>query len=260
LEPVDIILATHNNLHLTAPCIHALYQWTPVPFNLTIIDDSTDLTEEYIKWLQGEKGNINYIRPDVKIKDCPHIINIGLENTTSDPVIFMGNSTFVEPDWIQSPLQLLERVEDCGIVGGKVIDAETRVIEQAGMYFMEPMMNHMNHGMGEPSHRLTYIRDVQAVGWSCAFFRRAAVPPEGIEEGYYVGFQGMPDFDYCVDLRNRGWRVLYCGYSTTYHQAFATRARPNEWDEEQWAEYSEARLRFLARHCTWGEFTREDDD
>ena len=240
---------------MTAACVEALYKYTD-NFRLTVVDDSTDLTEEYFTRLAREWDNINYIRPTEKLRCHPHLVNIGIRATQSDPFVYMGNSTVVEPDWLPILLGAMRDMPSCGIVGPKIIDGRKRLIENAGMYFFEPMEHHLNNGLDNPPHYFTYWADVAGICFTCAVLRRSALPPDGLEEDYYCsGFQGMEDMDYSLDLKKRNWKVVYCGLSSVYHYSYATRGAPSERTREQQSRYVENRIRFLQRWAPWGENT-----
>lgn len=215
--PIDIMLLTHNKLENTVRCIDALYSNTPTPFRLNVIDDSDDLTPTFIWRLSAEKENINYIRPRVVIKSANQAINIGLKATTSDPVVFLTNSSFVEPNWLPFALQIMEGDKQVGVVGFKLLFPETNTIIEAGELVL-PDGNRPNIGMHEPSHRYTHIREVQAVGWACVLIRRAAIPEEGLAENGYIGFRGMDDTDNCLEIRKRGYKIIYDGFGAVYHR------------------------------------------
>ena len=241
---VDIIMATHNHLGSTIRAVEALYANTKSPFNLTFIDDSTDLTPTYIYQLRAEHNNINLVRPEEKLTGGNQIINIGFRNTSSPIIVFLTNSMEVEPEWIEVPLHMMEEMKEVAIVGNKNLFPHG-TIENAGIYFHKPMMHHENYGVGDPAHRWTHLREVDAVGFCLAFLRRECVYP--LEENHYLEFCGFEDVDTCFQMRKKGYKVYYCGYSSAYHYAYTTRGLPEKWDEETWRKYEENRKRFVER-------------
>ena len=120
-EEIDIILTTHNHLGLTIECLDALYANTSVPFRLTIVDDSTDLTPTYIAHFKAEHPNIQFIRPKEKLTSANQIINIGLKNTSNPLVVNITNTTTVEPAWINYALIMMEQNSTIGIIGFKLL-------------------------------------------------------------------------------------------------------------------------------------------
>ena len=236
---LDIILLTHNRLENTLQCIDALYGNTQVPFQITVIDDSTDLTPIYLSGLIKERGNVRVVNPDVVISSANQAINIGLKQTQSNPVLFLCNSTFVEPDWLPLSLKLMENIEKVGLVGFKLLFPFTSVIIEAGDH-VYPDTKRVNMGRGLASHKYTHIRQVNAIGWAAILINREALPKNGLEEDYYLGFVGVDDFDNCLEIKKRGWNIIYNGYGVVYHQLGRS-------ESNNWADVAENNRRFIER-------------
>ena len=198
---IDVILLTHNKLENTRRCVEALYENTHVPFRLTVIDDSTDETPEYFFQLNKAK----YIRPNVKIKSANHAINLGMKVTQSDPFIFLTNSTFVAPNWLDKALEIMEDPK-VGVVGFKMVSPKT------GEIF--PSVGFRARDSYRPD-KYDSILDVMVVGWAAVLLRREAV--FGLDEDYYIGFRGVDDTDNCLEIKRRGWKVIHNGMGTIYH-------------------------------------------
>ncbi len=242
-QPFDIILTTHNHLELTINSINALFQNTSMPFNLVVIDDSTDLTPQWIAEFQKEHPNVKYVRPDYPIKNGNHSWKIGLENTTSEVVIMMVNSALVEPEWEAMPFNLLQNNPTIGMVGIKLLYPHG-TIWHAGVGFFNSLPSHI--GLGEPSHHYTHIRKVQCVNPSVGFLRRKAVV-DCFDDETYIGWRGFEDTDLCCMLRSKKWDVFYCGYSSAYHIESPTRLKANQDQQKFWQEYNENMRRFLSK-------------
>ncbi len=233
--PIDIILLTHNKLENTTRCIEALYANTRESFRLTVIDDSTDVTQAYFQQLIANGDEINYVRPIVPIASGNQAINIGLKLTKSDPVIFLTNSTFVEPDWLIIGLKIMKENPLAGLVGFKILYPETNLIIEAGLHVF-PDASRVNVGSLEPGHRYSHIREVNAIGWACILIRRAALPREGLDEDYYIGFRGVDDWDNCLEIRKRGWKIFYDGLGVVYHKFGASQGNGTKQGQEELAE------------------------
>ncbi len=218
---VDIILLTHNHLENTTRCIEALYRNTREPFRLTVIDDSVDETEAYFRRLAKEDDNINYIRPENGVHDAAEAILIGLELTQSDPVIFLCNSTFVEPEWLTMAFKLMKDDLKTGVIGFKILDPETNLIIEAGDHIF-PDATRINVGMHQLGHRFNHIREVNAIGWAAVLMRRAAVPPEVFDRILYHPWRCVADLDWCLEIKKRGWKIYYNGLGVVYHKLGAS--------------------------------------
>jgi len=243
-ESLEIILATHNNLELTIQAVKCLYAHTVNPFKLIVVDDSDDLTVEWITKYQIEYSNITLIHSDIPYTHGNQIIQMGLEQTKGEIVGYLGNSTRVEPEWDVVALETMKAHQEIGLVGFKLL-YDSGVIEHAGMYWTPDMPHHMNFGVNQPGRRYSFLREVPAVGWALVLMRKLALP-EKLDITTYHGFRGYDDMDNCLEMAKRGWKILYCGLGAAYHQAGATR---HSNDEQYFKEHEENRITFLKR---WG--------
>ncbi len=239
---LDVILLTHNHIGNTTRCVEALYQNTRETFKLTVVDDSTDITQDYFSQLSKEKGNVNYFRPDVPILNVNQALNIGIRLTQSDLVILLMNSTFVEPNWLPLALEIMKGNPRVGVVGFKILDPNSHTIIEAGDHVW-PNGNADNVGRTEASHRYSHVREVNALGWAVVLVRRAAIPEGGFNETYYNGFHCNLDMDNCLEMRRRGWKIIYNGLGCVYHKIGMS--DPKKSDKQARQELRENFYRFI---------------
>lgn len=250
-KELDIILATHNNLGMTIWCIEHLYTNTSIPFKLTVIDDSTDLTPTWLHWWRAQgHENFNVVRPEEKITSGNQLINIGLKNTDSEYVVFLTNSTLVQPQWLDGAWGIMHQHEDIGVMGFKLLKP-SGVTEHAGICFTPEMPHHMNYGVGDPPWYNTEIKELGIVGWALVLLRRKAMPEGGLDEITYHGFRGYDDLDNCLTIQKAGWKIVYCGLGCAIHHALATRG---DMSQKAMEEYEENRRRFTVK---WGDVERQ---
>lgn len=219
IEPIDIILLTHNHLENTTRCIEALYANTKQSFKLTVIDDSTDTTPQYFQHLIENGDDINYHHYE-KIYDANEALYKGLELTKSDPFIFLTNSTFVEPEWLFMALKIMNDDSKAGLVGFKILDPATNLIIEAGDHVF-PDATRINIGMYDVGHRYSHIREVNAIGWAVVLMRRAVIPSEGFDSNY-IPWRCAADLDNCLEIKKRGWKIYYNGLGSVYHKLGAS--------------------------------------
>jgi len=236
----DVFLVTHNHLEQTINCVNALYNNTQeFPFRLTVLDDSTDETPHYFKRISLEKGNIQYINPKIPFRDPGDMFTRALKKTDSHYIVCMTNSCRVEPGWVGSALAIMDTKDDVGVVGFKTVRMNG-TIENAGILVYGGLAR--NIGKDEPGHRFSFVYEADAVGSNCCLFRREAVK-QGFDYSFYIPFGGFEDIDYCLQLKERGWKILYCGYGAVYHDGAATRGdNPAFWDN-----FNENKKRFDVR-------------
>lgn len=269
-QHIDVILPTHNSmdvdfdkgLGLTISCVRALYRNTLAPFNLIVVDDSTDkLTPLYFRELKKRQKNVTYIH-HAPFKEGNEYLNLALSYTKTPYVACIGNSIKVEPDWEVVALNIFKEQKDVGIVGFKNLFPEGALgntIESAGITIVN--YTPVDIGRDLPSHRMTALYGCPAVQWAFCMVRKDAVVDENgvpnLPEGIYNGFKGWDDIDNCFVLRKRGWRVMYNGYGVGYHTPRATRGSSTQVAQKE--NRSNARI-FYKRWGFWDVFTKEYGD
>jgi len=213
----DVVMPTHNNLHLTMQAVDSLYKHTMNPFHLIVVDDSTDLTPQYFSWLN--KDNLTFIHSGEPYKCGNQFFNIAIKHMKHDYLATVMNSIKVEPEWDMVPMKVLTEDATVGGVGLKSL-FPNGTIESAGITINN--YTPVDIGLHEPGHRRVAMYECPAVQWAFAIFRKVAI--DGIlEENVYHGFVGWDDIDNCFVLKKNGWKIVYCGASAGYHEPRATR-------------------------------------
>ncbi len=236
----DVVMITHNKIELTIEALKALYLHTDMPFHLIIIDDSTDLTPQYLDSFVKEHDNVTLLRPD-KVRDGNHCWQLGIDNAVTDIIVTHTNSSRVEPEWYKIPLQIIQNDGRIGLVGIKLLNMNG-LIWHAGIAFFNSLPSHV--GIGESAHRHTHVTSVSAVNFSIGFFRKQALA-NALDFDTYIPWRSFDDTDTCLTLLKNGWGIIYCGLSTAYHVESPTRLQGDQM--KFWEEYNENLRRFLAK-------------
>ncbi len=241
----DVIVTSHNNLPLTSRCLTTLYANTSAQFHCTVVDDSTDLTPQWVEQFAKEKGNVTYLGNQGKtFKNSNHIWREALDHVTNPIVVFLTNSAYVEPEWEVYPLDIMKNNPKVGVVGIKLLNP-SGPIWHAGVGFNNSYPFHI--GIGDPAHWHTHIRQMQCINPSVGFYRREALI-NALDVDTYIGWRGFEDTDQCLMLRNNGWTVVYCGFSSAYHIESPTRLYGADTDQNKfWEEYNENFRRFIMK-------------
>ena len=216
---LDIFLTTHNNVELTIKAIKSLYQYTTIPFRLTVIDESTDETPAFLKRFSKDHDNIQVITQKEPYVCTHHCLNLALEKTDCEIICVMVNSVTVEPNWLDAAYRLIFKREDCGIVGFKILNpcGTIQCTSVMGVYDNGIMAVNAKE---EAGHRSTFVSQVPAIGGCLFLIKRSAIKTlDGgrFDQDTYIGFRGWDDIDLCLSIRDKGWDILYCGYGACYH-------------------------------------------
>ncbi|KKN04778.1 hypothetical protein LCGC14_1094070 [marine sediment metagenome] len=231
--PIDIILPVHGRPELTVSAVKSIYNHTSVPFHLIVLDDTeaaieqgsfhpvdlADATLPYFEILLKQHNNITYHNHPHPWKEGNEFFNVGLKYCKHDYVATIMNSVTVLPDWEMHALEMFREDNQIGIIGFKNL-FPTGNIESAGIIFNG--FTPCDYGRDAPSYCFTFDMEIPAVQWAFAIHRKAALIGN-LEEGVFHGHVGWDDIDNCLAVRNKGWKVFYCGHGVGTHQPRATR-------------------------------------
>lgn len=150
--------------------------------------------------------------------------NRAMSATNSPYVIFLNDDIrIIGKDWIENMLQYAQ-LEDVGAVGAMLLYPDG-TIQHAGDYVTERgLARHCFNGMDSNSFEVNglaqSIRETSAVTSACMMVRRTV-----FEEvrGFDEELANFDDYDFCLRLRERGYKIIYTPYAKALHLESITR-------------------------------------
>jgi len=125
LHKLHILLLTYNDLFNLKECLKHIYQHTDYDFKIFILDNgSTDGTPDYLKSLSEEKGNVFItLRGNnlgiIEGRNSCFEFSQGIDNE-NDLVMFLDADQFVQKNWLDSYLNMIENYDVVGIEAWKM--------------------------------------------------------------------------------------------------------------------------------------------
>jgi hypothetical protein len=117
VDPIDIVMLSHNRLEFLEATVDALYERTPEPFRLTIVDNASG--SDVRTWLAANRARFERVIPLARNEHVAAFQH-GIDATTSDPFIVTDPDLIVpalEPSWLARLRDLLDRHPDVGLLG-----------------------------------------------------------------------------------------------------------------------------------------------
>jgi hypothetical protein len=117
LDPVDIVLLAYNRLDYLVRTVETLFERTPEPFRLTIVDNAS--AADVRNWLSTNRHRFHRL---VLLPRNEHIAAFqrGIDATTSDPFVLAEPDLIVpelQPSWLARLRGLMERHPEFGLIG-----------------------------------------------------------------------------------------------------------------------------------------------
>ena len=143
MDPIDIVILSHNRLEYLERAVDALEARTPEPFRLTIVDNASGA--DVRNWLASNRRRFERV---ISLPRNEHVAAFqhGIDTTTSDPFIVTDPDLVVpqlQPSWLARLTGLMDRNPDLGLIGASFehqvppgFDAEVEIVDaDVGTWF-----------------------------------------------------------------------------------------------------------------------------
>jgi len=214
----SIVVPLFNKAELTRACVRSIMANTDAgTYELILVDNgSTDQTEALCAELPDE---VVVLRNDTN-RGFAKAVNQGAAAATGEHVVFLNNDTEVHPNWLEPLIAQLDD-PDVGAVGSKLL-YPNGTIQHCGVVLLEDatdpnrfMATHWLTGSAGNAELTNKPRRFQVVTAACVLIRREAFEQVGgFDERYWNGYE---DIDLCLELGQRGWKVMYEPASVVTH-------------------------------------------
>lgn len=218
---VSIIIPTKNNFRILKRCIDSIENKTKYRnFEILIIDNLSNdhATKEYYSKLSHKiisyDENFNFSKMN----------NLAVQYASGELFLFLNDDTKVlDSNWLHELISIITQ-NDVGIVGTKLIFSD-HTIQHAGLVFLQtgsgfhPLMKQHEKSSGY-HHLLNSMRDFSAVTGACLLTKKEIFEQvNGFDNSFDVYYG---DADFCLKVRNLGYRVVYTPFTKLLHEGSFT--------------------------------------
>ena len=248
---VSILIPNKDHADDLEKCLHSIYARTNYDnYEVLVIENnSTDpATFDYYKTLPQRyegcrvvtyRGGFNFSA----------INNFGRKAAKGQYLLLLNNDVEVlSHDWLG---ELLAEASQPGVAAcGAMLYYPDDTIQHAGVIIGlggYAGHSHKYHRRGASGYlfRLAAVQDYSAVTAACLLVRAEVYDAlGGLDEAFTVAFN---DVDFCLRIREAGWRIAWTPYAELYH--FESKSRgSDEQDPAKKARFDAERARLYARH------------
>ena len=211
---VSIIIPVYNQWHYTYHCLLSIRERAGqhASYEIIVVDDcSHDAT-------QGITTHIRHIsvirntRNQGFLKNC----NLAARSAKGKYLLFLNNDTQVQSDWLRSLVELMEKDDQIGIAGSKLIYPDGRLQEAGGIIWKDG--SGWNYGkFDDPAKpEYNYVKEVDYVSGASLMIRKTLWNEiGGFDERYAPAY--YEDTDLAFEARKRGYKVMYQPKSVIAH-------------------------------------------
>lgn len=215
-----VVILNWNGRKFLEQFLPSVVEHTPATAEVIVADNAS--TDDSVSWLEANFPAVRIIR-NTENGGFAKGYNDALRNVDADYFVLLNSDVEVTENWLDPVISLMdndakiaacqpkirafhekEKFEYAGAAGG--------FIDKWGYPFCRGRIfdfYETDHGQYDNSCEVFW-----ATG-ACLFIRASAWrEAEGLDEDF---FAHMEEIDLCWRLRNRGWKVMYCGASTVFH-------------------------------------------
>lgn len=227
---VTLLVPTRDRADLLRQCVNSIIEKTDYPaYEIVILDNGSrePETHAYFASLEPLK-NVRVLRYDAPF-NYSAINNYGVQETQGEIIGLLNNDIeVISPHWLSEMVSHAAR-PDIGIVGAMLYYPDD-TIQHAGVILgIGGVAGHAYVGMtrGYPGdkHRAGLAQNLSVVTAACALVRREVYERVGgLDEKLMVAFN---DVDFCIRVREAGYRNLWTPFAELYHHESASRGYEN---------------------------------
>jgi len=253
---VSIVIPTRDEAQILRQCVESVLGRTTYKNFEVIVIDNQSREAETLAYLASLKS-----RPGIRVLsfDRPFnfsaINNFGVDQAQGEVLCLLNNDTeVISPDWLEEMVGHLVQAR-VGVVGAKLLYPDGRVQHGGDAVGPGGCADHM-HWMidqNDPGYcnRAVVAQDLSAVTGACLVTWKNLYQQLGglDEKDLKIAFN---DVDYCLRVREAGYRVVWTPHAELYHHESVSRGRDDSEEAKgrtrREADWMRSRWRHLMQH------------
>ncbi len=226
---VSIIIPTRDMLEHLEVCVESVLAKTDYLKYEIVIVDNQSIEKETLTYFEkiSKLSNVKIISYD-KPFNYSAINNFAAEQCNGNVFCLLNNDTeVISPDWLEVMLGQLQQ-SNVGIVGIKLLFDNGTVQHAGDAVGPGGCADHFFSGyeQDQPGYmgRAILAQDLSAVTAACLLTRRDIFEELGGLDANNLSV-AFNDVDYCLRVRERGYRVVFTPYVKMYHHESISRGK-----------------------------------
>ncbi len=255
---VSLLIPTRDMLSVLKPCIDSIIEKTSYRnYEIIILDNGSvePATLAYFETVKAQDPRVKIVPYDFPF-NYSAINNYGAKFAQGELVGLVNNDVeVISPEWLTEMVSQALRPE-IGCVGAKLY-YDDNTIQHAGVIIglggvAGHSHKHFPRNASGYFHRLKVIQNLSSVTAACLILRKSVYDQVGglEEDGLKVAFN---DVDFCLKVREAGYRNLWTPYAELYH--YESKSRGYEDTPEKIARFN-TEIDFIKNK--WGELLQRD--
>lgn len=254
---VSLIIPTRNGMPLLRQCVASILQKTTYPhYQILIVDNGSDDPKTLAFFQEiGTDARIRVVRDDRPF-NFSALNNAAVRQADGTLVALVNDDIeVIAPDWLEEMVSLALQPQ-IGAVGARLLYPDGTLQHGGVILGLGGVAGHAHKDLPRHHHgyfgRAALIQGLSAVTAACLVIRTAVYEEVGglNERDLAVAFN---DVDFCLRVRQAGYRNVWTPYAELYHHESASRGREDS--PEKQARFAKE-VAYMKQH--WGDLLRND--
>ncbi len=253
---VSIVIPTKNQQHLLRICIGSIFAKTTYPaFEIVVVNNRSDDPATLAYFQEVAALNVRVVDYDAPF-NYSAINNFAVRHTRGEVLCLLNNDIeVISPAWLEEMVSQARRPE-IGAVGAMLYYPNDTVQHAGCVLGIGGVANHAFLGLPRGAHgymnRARLTQNYSAVTAACLAIRRSVYEQVGGFDAEHLAV-AFNDIDFCLRVREAGYRNLWTPFAEFYHRESATRGYEDT--PEKVARFNSEVAYMMSR---WGELLRND--
>jgi O-antigen biosynthesis protein len=224
---VSVLIPTRDGFAHLSRCIRSITSLSSYPnLELIVLNNQSRDPATLAYFDELTRSNTATVLPYDHPFNYSAINNFGARHASGEVLLLLNDDVEVTaPDWIQEMLSYLYR-DGVGAVGAKLLYPDRRVQHAGVILGIGGVAGHSHKYAAEQDYgyfgRLVLPQEMSAVTGACLMVRREAFEAVGGLDDKNLGV-AFNDVDFCLRLRERGWRCVWTPYAQLIHHESLSR-------------------------------------
>jgi len=255
---VSIVIPFRDHFKLLLDVVESVVAHTDYPSYEIILADNQSVEKDTIAAIEDLKRKHRMVR----VVKYPHLFNFSainnfaIKKAKGELVLLMNNDVQAfRPDWL---MELVQHALDPDVAAvGPMLLYDDLTIQHAGVVIgLSGLAGHLGIGLpfnaaGIQFGRLVLEHDVSCVTGACMLVKKKVWKElGGMDEELPVAFN---DVDFCLRVRELGYRIVYNPYSMLFH--YESKSRGSDLTPENRGRFNRDKLKI---HQKWGDVLFSD--
>ncbi len=226
MSAVSVIIVTHNDVGMVHKAVATLREQTLIPKQIVLVDSGSKDPSFLNRYSDVEGIDTLFSKTNLGFAGANNFGYLCLEPDI-DYVFFMNPDVFLEPDFIERGVALMNAHPDWGVVSGMLLGYDFYKNQPTSKYdstgiFQTWYGKWYDRGQGEDVSPGKYNQqqEVKALCGAAQFCRaKALVDVQSIWKEIYDSkfFMYKEDIDLSFRLKKVGWKLVYSPELKAYH-------------------------------------------